>query len=68
VVGLTVVAVVRGEVANPAPADDFTVFPGDTLVVAGSPEKVAKAFHFYRTGEMKPKGSLISAPDSPPGG
>lgn len=64
VVGLTVVAVVRGESASPAPADDFTVFPGDTLVVAGTPEKVAKAFAFYRTGEMKPK---VSA-DSPPGG
>ncbi len=55
VVGLTVVAVVRGESANPAPADDFTVFPGDTLVVAGTPEKVARAFAFYRTGEMKAK-------------
>lgn len=55
VVGLTVVAVVRGESANPAPADDFTVFPGDILVVAGTPEKVAKAFTFYRTGEMKHK-------------
>jgi TrkA domain protein len=64
VVGLTVVAVVRGESANPAPADDFTVFPGDTLVVAGSPEKVAKAFGFYRTGELKTK----VAADSPPGG
>lgn len=52
VVGLTVVAVVRGESANPAPADDFRVFPGDTLVVAGSPEKVAKAFTFYRTGDV----------------
>ena len=58
------VAVVRGDSANPAPADDFTVFPGDTLVVAGTPEKVAKAFAFYRTGEMKSK---VSA-DSPPGG
>lgn len=64
VVGLTVVAVVRGESANPAPADDFTVFPGDTLVVAGSPEKVAKAFMFYRTGEMKHKTPV----DAPPGG
>ena len=63
VVGLTVVAVVRGESANPAPADDFKVFPGDTLVVAGSPEKVAKAFTYYRTGEMH------KAPvDAPPGG
>ena len=50
-VGLTVVAVVRGDSANPAPAADFKVFPGDTLVVAGSPEKVAKAFAFYRTGD-----------------
>ena len=64
VVGLTVVAVVRGESANPAPADDFTVFPGDTLVVAGSPEKVAKAFAFYRTGELKSKTPV----DAPPGG
>ncbi len=62
VVGLTVVAVVRGDSANPAPADDFTVFPGDTLVVAGTPEKVAKAFAFYRTGEMAPKVSAESAP------
>lgn len=52
VVGLAVVAVVRGESANPAPADDFKVFPGDTLVVAGAPEKVAKAFTYYRTGEL----------------
>jgi TrkA domain protein len=63
VVGLTVVAVVRGDSANPAPEDDFKVFPGDTLVVAGSPEKVAKAFHFYRTGEMKMKAPV----DAPPG-
>jgi len=64
VVGLTVVAVVRNEAANPAPADDFTVFPGDTLVVAGTPEKVAKAFSFYRTGEMPQK----VAAETPPGG
>ena len=64
VVGLTVVAVVRGESANPAPADDFKVFPGDTLVVAGSPEKVAKAFAFYRTGVMPTK----SPAETPSGG
>lgn len=63
VVGLTVVAVVRGESANPAPAADFTVFPGDTLVVAGSPEKVARAFTFFRSGET---GAAVSG-DSPPG-
>jgi len=78
VVGLTVVAVVRGESANPAPSDDFTVFPGDTLVVAGSPEKVTKAFNFYRTGDMTlaSKAPAPSAPgpatqparNTPPGG
>jgi TrkA domain protein len=67
-VGLTVVAVVRGESANPAPADDFRVFPGDTLVVAGSPEKVAKAFTFYRTGELKPKAPVDSAASGAPSG
>lgn len=63
VVGLSVVAVVRNEQANPAPAPDFTVFPGDTLVVAGTPEKVAKAFAYFRTGEMKK-----ATADAPPGG
>ena len=64
--GLTVVAVVRGETANPAPDEDFKVFPGDTLVVAGAPEKVAKAFQFYRTGEFKAKAPADSA-SAPPG-
>jgi TrkA domain protein len=60
--GVTVVAVVRGESANPAPDEDFKVFPGDTLVVAGAPEKVAKAFLFYRTGEFKAKPESVDAP------
>jgi len=63
IVGLTVVAVVRGESANPAPSKDFRVFPGDTLVVAGSPEKVAKAFSFFRTGDAH----VASGADAPPG-
>jgi TrkA domain protein len=57
-VGVTVVAVVRGESANPAPDENFKVFPGDTLVAAGSPEKVAKAFMYFRTGEVKAKGTV----------
>ena len=57
VVGVTIVAVVRGESTNPAPDEHFKVFPGDTLVAAGSPEKVAKAFTFYRTGDTKAKGT-----------
>jgi TrkA domain protein len=63
--GVTVVAVVRGESANPAPDGDFKVFPGDTLVVAGAPEKVAKAFQFFRTGEFSKAPAEHSAP---PGG
>jgi TrkA domain protein len=63
--GVTVVAVVRGESANPAPEGDFKVFPGDTLVVAGAPEKVAKAFQFFRTGEFTKAPAEHSAP---PGG
>lgn len=61
--GLTVVAVVRGDSANPAPSPDFKVFPGDTLVVAGSPEKVAKAFAFFRSGELP----MALSADAPPG-
>ena len=61
--GVTVVAIVRGESANPAPDVDFKVFPGDTLVVAGTPEKVAKAFAFFRTGQ-----TARATSDAPPGG
>ena len=64
--GVTVVAVVRGESANPAPDGDFKVFPGDTLVVAGSPEKVAKAFAFFRSGELPARPAQPA--DAPPGG
>jgi TrkA domain protein len=66
VVGVTVVAVVRGESANPAPDEGFKVFPGDTLVVAGSPEKVSKAFAFYRTGDPNAKSPATKGTaDSP---
>lgn len=60
--GVTVVAVVRGESANPAPDGDFKVFPGDTLVVAGAPEKVAKAFQFFRSGEFTKASAEHAAP------
>jgi TrkA domain protein len=65
--GVTVVAVVRGESANPAPDEDFKVFPGDTLVMAGAPEKVAKAFQFYRAGEFT-KSPPTDVHSAPPGG
>jgi TrkA domain protein len=60
IAGLTVVAVVRGDSAIPAPAPDFLVFPGDTLIVAGSPERVSRAFSFFRTGEVQP--DRVAAP------
>ena len=43
---------------------DSGMVPGDTLVVAGTPEKVAKAFAFFRAGEMPAR---VTA-DAPPGG
>lgn len=61
-VGLTVVAVVRGDSANPAPGPQFKVFPGDTLVVAGTPEKVAKAFGYFRSGEISGARVLAETP------
>ncbi len=38
------------------------MFPGDTIVVAGSPEKVAKAFSLYRSGQL-----AGPAAEAPPG-
>jgi len=60
IAGLTVVAVVRADSAIPAPTPAFVVFPGDTLVVAGSPERVSKAFAYFRTGEVQP--DRVTAP------
>jgi TrkA domain protein len=36
-------------------------------VVAGSPEKVAKAFNFYRTGDLSTSAKHERV-DAPPGG
>jgi TrkA domain protein len=63
IIGVTVVAVVRGDSANPAPSGDFVVFPGDTIVVAGSPEKVGRAFSHYRSGAL-----TAASVETPPGG
>jgi TrkA domain protein len=63
IIGVTVVAVVRGDSANPAPSGDFVVFPGDTIVVAGSPEKVGRAFAHYRSGAL-----TAASVEAPPGG
>jgi TrkA domain protein len=38
--GVSVVAVIRGEGANPAPGPDFRIEPGDILVVVGTSEGI----------------------------
>ena len=53
---------VRGDEPNPAPGIDFKVWPGDTLVVAGSPEKVAKAFAYFRTGSVPATSAIATQP------
>jgi TrkA domain protein len=44
------VAAVRGKAPHPAPGPDFTVRPGDTLVVVGTPEGIEKVISILRTG------------------
>jgi K+:H+ antiporter subunit KhtT len=58
---LTVVAVVSGDTTSPAPAPDYVVSAGDTLVVAGSPDNVSRAFHFYRTGNHNAVRSALGS-------
>lgn len=41
--GVSVVAVLRGEITHPAPGPEFRIEPGDTLVVVGTPEGIAAA-------------------------
>lgn len=38
--GVSVVAIIRGDDAHPAPGPDFHIEPGDTLVVVGRPEGI----------------------------
>ena len=38
--GVSVVAVIRGEKAHPAPGPEFHIEPGDNLVVVGTPEGI----------------------------
>lgn len=63
-VGLAVVAVVRDGSAYPAPAPDLVIRPGDTLVVAGSADKAAKALTYFRTGQR----AAAHIPDTADGG
>lgn len=41
--GVSVVAVLRGEMTHPAPPPDFRIEAGDTLVVVGTPAGIAAA-------------------------
>lgn len=50
--GVTIVAVVRGGEAVPAPRPESLIRSGDTLIVAGTPEKVRKCFDYFRTGHL----------------
>jgi TrkA domain protein len=40
--GVSIVAIVRGDETVPAPAPDFTLEPGDTAVVVGTPEGIER--------------------------
>lgn len=46
--GVTIVAVLRGEQAFPAPGPEFVLEGGDTAVVVGTAEGVKQAYHLLR--------------------
>jgi TrkA domain protein len=48
--GVSVVAVLRGEVTHPAPGPEFRIEAGDTLVVVGTPPGLAAAADIVRGG------------------
>lgn len=48
--GVSVVAVLRGAVAHPAPGPEFAFSPGDTLVVVGIPEGIGALGDLLRRG------------------
>ena len=48
--GVSVVAVLRGDMAFPAPGPDFLMEPGDTLVVVGTAEGIETATKILRVG------------------
>ena len=48
--GVSVVAVLRGEVTHPAPGPAFRIEAGDMLVVVGTPEGIAAAAGMLRAG------------------
>lgn len=48
--GVSVVAVLRGEEAFPAPGPEFALNPGDTLLVVGTPRGIEELAILLRTG------------------
>jgi len=48
--GVSVVAALRGHQTHPAPAPDFHIEAGDTLVVVGTPEGITVAAGILRAG------------------
>jgi TrkA domain protein len=48
--GVSIVAVLRGEQAIPAPGPEVVVRPGDYLVVVGTPRGIEKVVELLRTG------------------
>jgi len=48
--GVSVVAVLRGDITHPAPGPEFRMEAGDTLVVVGTPEGIAAAIDVVRGG------------------
>jgi len=48
--GVSVVAILRGEAAHPAPGPDARIEPGDTLVVVGTAEGIETVAEILRAG------------------
>ncbi|HXF36887.1 MAG TPA: cation:proton antiporter regulatory subunit [Actinomycetota bacterium] len=48
--GVSIVAVMRGEEAHPAPGPDFRLRAGDTVVVVGRPRDIERLVEILHTG------------------
>lgn len=52
--GVAIVAVVRDDHAHPAPAADFIVRPGDTIVAVGPTTGIGSVFRAVHRGDLHP--------------
>jgi TrkA domain protein len=48
--GVSIVAVLRGDIPHPAPDPSFSIEAGDTLVVVGTPEGIQQVVEIIRRG------------------